>query len=89
MRHLAVGRGTITKLEDLRAPMDNILGGLAEQLAELERYKQLYGEIDTNVTALSRSEVERLNNINLDRKAGTALSRSEMSSEAEQRARLY
>ena len=42
MRHLAIGGGPITRLDDLRTPMSVILDNLAIQLAELERYKARY-----------------------------------------------
>lgn len=45
MRHLAIGGGPITRLDDLRTPMSVILDNLAIQLAELERYKARYGPL--------------------------------------------
>lgn len=54
MRHLAVGSGAISKLDDLRAPMADVLESLAVQLEELQRYKARFGELD----GLSGSETE-------------------------------
>jgi adenylate cyclase len=45
-RHLAVGRPNIMDLDQLRAPMGDILGALTAQLQELQRYKARYGELD-------------------------------------------
>lgn len=46
MRHMAMGGGTITELNDLRAPMSSVLNNLATQLAELERYKAKFGLLE-------------------------------------------
>ena len=46
VRHLAVGGGPITRLNDLRAPMTDVLKIFATQLAELQQYKARYGRID-------------------------------------------
>ena len=46
MRHLAIGNRRITQLDDLRAPMSDVLNNLAAQLAELQRYKARFGEIE-------------------------------------------
>lgn len=46
MRHIATGRRQLTHLEELRAPMSEVLDGLAAQLAELERYKAKFGPIE-------------------------------------------
>jgi adenylate cyclase len=40
------GSGDITDLEQLRAPMNDVFSGLAEQLKELQRYKARFGELD-------------------------------------------
>ncbi|KAK1755110.1 adenylate cyclase [Echria macrotheca] len=45
LRHMAMGGGPITKLNDLRAPMASILEGIELQLAELQRYKERFGEL--------------------------------------------
>ncbi|KAK3942172.1 adenylate cyclase [Diplogelasinospora grovesii] len=45
MRHLAIGGGEISHLHDLRAPASAVLDSVAAQLAELKRYKALYGEL--------------------------------------------
>lgn len=59
MRHLAAGNGPITHLDDLRAPMADILDSLAEQLAELQRYKAQFGELDDHsIEEVSGSETE-------------------------------
>ncbi|KAK3341208.1 hypothetical protein B0T25DRAFT_334445 [Lasiosphaeria hispida] len=46
MRHIAIGGGPIVQLSDLRAPMSAVLASVAEQLAELQRYKARFGDID-------------------------------------------
>jgi len=47
MRHLvAAGDGAIGHLDDLRAPMDDILGAVKEQLSELQRYRALFGPLE-------------------------------------------
>lgn len=60
MRHLAAGSGPIDKLEDLRAPMTEVLDSLAEQLAELQRYKAQFGELrdHTRIEDITDSESE-------------------------------
>ncbi|KAM7197790.1 adenylate cyclase [Naviculisporaceae sp. PSN 640] len=45
IRHMAIGNGPITSLDDLRAPMSDVLGNVSAQLAELQRYKALYGDL--------------------------------------------
>jgi adenylate cyclase len=45
-RHLAIGKCSITDLDQLRAPMEDVLGSLEAQLIELQRYKALYGALD-------------------------------------------
>ncbi|KAI1808285.1 adenylate cyclase [Daldinia bambusicola] len=47
MRHIAMGSGPISSLDDLRTPMSVVLDNLAAQLAELERYKARYGDLTT------------------------------------------
>jgi len=44
-RHLWIGKQDLYSLDQLRAPMDDVLGGLTEQLKELERYKQKFGPL--------------------------------------------
>lgn len=44
-RHLAIGHCDLQDLDQLRAPMKDVLGGLAEQLRELQRYKARFGEL--------------------------------------------
>jgi adenylate cyclase len=45
MRHLAIGRSTIFEAGQLTAPMNIVLDELADQLEELRRYKEKYGEL--------------------------------------------
>lgn len=45
MRHIAMDRGPITELDDLRAPMASILDSVAAQLEELKLYKARFGEL--------------------------------------------
>ncbi|PHH54283.1 Adenylate cyclase [Ceratocystis fimbriata CBS 114723] len=45
IRHLAMGGGVISELDDLRAPIADLLGAVAGKLAEAERYKELYGPL--------------------------------------------
>ncbi|KAL7629573.1 hypothetical protein AAE478_001094 [Parahypoxylon ruwenzoriense] len=47
MRHMAMGGGQITSLEDLRTPMSDVFDLLAAHLSELERYKTKYGDLAT------------------------------------------
>ncbi|KAG9238366.1 adenylate cyclase, partial [Amylocarpus encephaloides] len=44
-RHLAMGRGPVSDLEQLRAPMGDVLGSLAAQLELLQKYKSRYGPL--------------------------------------------
>jgi adenylate cyclase len=46
LRHMLRGGGPITRLDDLRAPMDLVLSALGEQLKLLDRYKARYGDLD-------------------------------------------
>ena len=45
LRHLAAGKGPIHDLDQLRAPMGDIMTVLTAQIQELARYKALYGEL--------------------------------------------
>jgi len=45
-RHLAIGRSKISDLDQLRAPMNDVLTAISSQLAELQRYKAKYGELN-------------------------------------------
>ncbi|KAF6830796.1 adenylate cyclase (protein phosphatase 2C) [Colletotrichum plurivorum] len=45
LRHIVIGNAPIEQLEDLRAPMNDILDQVAKQMAELARYKAMYGEL--------------------------------------------
>ncbi|KAI1259273.1 protein phosphatase 2C [Xylariaceae sp. FL1019] len=58
LRHLALGGGPIKQLEDLRTPMAVILGHVAKQMAELERYKARYGPLDNSDDEGSDTEQE-------------------------------
>lgn len=60
MRHLALGGGPITDIDDLRAPMADVLTSLAEQLAELQRYKARFGDLydGSTVDSVSSSSTE-------------------------------
>jgi hypothetical protein len=42
---MAVGRGPISRLGELQAPMALVLESLQGQLAELAMYKQMYGPL--------------------------------------------
>ncbi|KAI1870225.1 hypothetical protein JX265_006395 [Neoarthrinium moseri] len=57
IRHLAVGGGHITQLDDLRAPMPVVLDDLASQLKLLEMYKAKYGPL-SDVEELDGSDTE-------------------------------
>jgi hypothetical protein len=46
MRHMAAGGGIIAKLSDLRGPMSTIFEQLGHELAELQRYRAMYGPLD-------------------------------------------
>lgn len=50
IRHLAVGGGPIRQLSDLRAPMSSVLDSVAEQLAELQRYKAMFGALNAEAS---------------------------------------
>lgn len=41
-----MGQGRLHNLNQLRGPMDDILGGLTEQLKELQKYKERFGELE-------------------------------------------
>ncbi|KAI1372725.1 adenylate cyclase [Hypoxylon crocopeplum] len=56
MRHIAMGGGRISSLDDLRTPMSVVLDNLATQLAELERYKAKYGDLVTEDTEPSTDQ---------------------------------
>lgn len=45
-RHIAIDRDPLRSLEQLRAPMGDILGGLVAQLEELKMYKQKFGPLE-------------------------------------------
>lgn len=61
MRHLALGGGSITKIDDLRAPMSDVLTSLAEQLAELQQYKARFGDLydSSTMDEMSGSDTEQ------------------------------
>ncbi|TVY85487.1 Adenylate cyclase [Lachnellula suecica] len=62
VRHLAIGRCNLTDLDQLRAPMDDILGGLTAQLQELQKYKARYGELDERREPRRKSKTSRIKN---------------------------
>ncbi|TAQ89214.1 hypothetical protein B7494_g2438 [Chlorociboria aeruginascens] len=45
-RHLAIGRSELSDLDQLRAPMDDVLGSLDLQLRQLGFYKSKFGLLD-------------------------------------------
>ncbi|KAJ2906050.1 adenylate cyclase [Zalerion maritima] len=45
LRHMAMGKGPISELNDLRAPMAAILDAFSSQMDELQRYRNMYGPI--------------------------------------------
>ncbi|KJZ76588.1 Adenylate cyclase [Hirsutella minnesotensis 3608] len=45
MRHMAVGGGVLRELEDLRAPMDDVLQFFIQQKKELDMYRAKYGAL--------------------------------------------
>ncbi|KAK7459040.1 protein phosphatase 2C [Colletotrichum acutatum] len=56
LRHISFGSAPLQQLEDMRGPMSDILDQVAKQMAELARYKALYGEL--NDTEDDGSETE-------------------------------
>ncbi|KAL2065153.1 hypothetical protein VTL71DRAFT_4294 [Oculimacula yallundae] len=56
-RHLAAGKPHLTDLNQLRAPMEEVLSSLQDQLKELARYKARYGDLppEKSRTRSSRS----------------------------------
>lgn len=40
-----IGGGTITQLNDLRAPMATVIASISEQMLELQRYRAAYGPL--------------------------------------------
>ncbi|KAG7134983.1 Adenylate cyclase like protein [Verticillium longisporum] len=47
LRHMANGRAPIGQLNELRAPITDVLAQVAEQMAELQRYKARFGELQS------------------------------------------
>lgn len=45
MRHLAVGGGTFSLLDELAGPMSDILNHFLSQQKQLKRYKKKYGKL--------------------------------------------
>jgi adenylate cyclase len=45
-RHLAIGKSLIYGADQLTAPMNDVLAEISDQLEELRRYKEKYGELD-------------------------------------------
>ncbi len=58
MRHIAMGGGQITSLDDLRTPMAVVLDNLAIQLAELERYKAKFGDLTDSDDGVASTDQE-------------------------------
>ncbi|PHH89593.1 hypothetical protein CDD83_5706 [Cordyceps sp. RAO-2017] len=56
MRHLAMGGGTLRELDDLRAPMEDVLEFFVQQKRELDMYRERYGALPHS--AGSSREVE-------------------------------
>ncbi|RBQ74769.1 hypothetical protein VDGD_21379 [Verticillium dahliae] len=44
---MANGRAPIGQLNELRAPITDVLAQVAEQMAELQRYKARFGELQS------------------------------------------
>ncbi|KAH7400085.1 adenylate cyclase [Cadophora sp. MPI-SDFR-AT-0126] len=60
-RHLAAGKAPLTDLNQLRAPMDEVLGSLQDQLKELARYKTRFGDLPPeNVNRSNTKKTKRL-----------------------------
>lgn len=57
IRHIAAGGGTISQLDDLRAPMPIVLDDIAKQLRLLELYKAKFGDLEA-VDSLDDSDNE-------------------------------
>lgn len=55
-RHLAVGKAPLTQLNQLRGPMEDIMGALEAQLKELARYKAHFGDLPPDGTSSRRSK---------------------------------
>ncbi|CRK14059.1 hypothetical protein BN1723_010221 [Verticillium longisporum] len=47
LRHMANGKAPIGQLNELRAPITDVLAQVAEQMAELQRYKARFGELQS------------------------------------------
>jgi adenylate cyclase len=61
-RHLAIGRCGLYDLDQLRAPMDDVLGALEAQLLELKRYKAKFGELEpegSNSTSVATANLRK------------------------------
>ncbi|KAI3323387.1 protein phosphatase 2C [Xylariaceae sp. AK1471] len=58
LRHTAMGGGHIKQLEDLRAPMADILSQVAAQMSELEKYRAKYGPLESSEDEGSDTEQE-------------------------------
>jgi len=62
-RHLATGKAPLTDLNQLRAPMDEVLGSLQDQLKELARYKARFGDLPPESRSRSSTrKTKRLTN---------------------------
>ena len=58
-RHLAIGRCSLYDLDQLRAPMDDVLGALEAQLLELQKYKARFGELDEGSNNTSVANIRK------------------------------
>ena len=46
IRHIAIGQGPISELNDLRVPIAAVLDAFGEHMKELRRYRAKYGPLD-------------------------------------------
>lgn len=58
MRHLAIGRGVLRELNDLRGPMSAVLDHFVAQDRELERYKKKFGALALDSSSEEDEEYE-------------------------------
>ncbi|KAM0332115.1 hypothetical protein ACHAQA_002387 [Verticillium albo-atrum] len=59
LRHMANGKAPIGQLNDLRGPITDVLAQVAEQMAELQRYKAQFGELQSASEAEEGSDTEQ------------------------------
>ncbi|KAL6402942.1 putative adenylate cyclase [Ilyonectria robusta] len=58
MRHLAVGGGTFSLLEELAGPMSDILSHFLSQQKQLKRYKKKYGKLPSISSGSEDDEID-------------------------------